>query len=309
MATTNTITSTYGGTSAGKFIMPALLSGVTLDNNAVDIIPNIKFKQKVGKFNLGGIIKDASCAFDATGTITQGEVILAPKELEVNLEVCNPDYHATWESVEQGYSTFDVLPITIQELIISGVSANVAQAIEKSLWTGTDVAGQFAGFVTLAAADATVIDVAAGTVTAANVITEMDKVIAACPSTVYGNDDLTLYISKNVFKAYVSALGGFGAAGLGAAGSDNKGTQWYQNGQALTFGAVKVFVASGLGDNQMMLAESTNLFFGTSMMSDFNKVQLVDMEEKTGDDTVRIIMKFTGAAAIGYGAEVVLYNS
>ena len=308
MATTNTITSTYAGTSAGKFISPALLSGVTLDANAVEVLPNIKFKQKIGKFEVNGIIKNASCVFDASGTITQGEKILEPKELEVNIEVCKSDYHNTWESVEQGYSTFDVLPKTIQELIISTISAEVAQATEMSLWNGTNTAGKFPGFVTIATADADVIDVAAGTVTAANVLDELQKVIDKCPSTIYSKDDLTLYISQNIFRAYVTALGGFGTAGLGAAGTDNKGTQWYQNGQALTFGAVKIFVTNGLTDNQMLLAQKSNLFFGTGLMNDLNKVQLIDMEEKTGDDTVRFIMKFTAAAAIGYGAEVVLYS-
>ncbi len=308
MATTNTITSTYAGTSAGKFISPALLSGATLSKNAVEIIPNIKYKQKIGKFDVDGIIKNASCAFDATGTITQGEVILTPKELEVNLEICKSDYHSTWESVEQGFSTFDVLPKTIQELIISSVSAEVSAAIESSLWNGTDIAGKFAGYVTLATADSTVIDVSAGTVTAANVLVEMQKVVDAIPAAVYGKEDLTLFISQNIFRAYVTALGGFGVSGLGAAGTDSKGTQWFQNGQALTFGGIKVFVANGLTDDQMVLSQKSNLFFGTGLMNDLNKVQLIDMEEKTGDDTVRVIMKFTAAAGIGYGAEVVLYS-
>jgi hypothetical protein len=35
---------------------------------------------------------------------------------------------------------------------------------------------------------------------------------------------LKLYVAQNIYKAYVRALGGFAASGVGANGYDNKGT-------------------------------------------------------------------------------------
>jgi hypothetical protein len=72
--------------------------------------------------------------------------------------------------------------------------------------------------VTLLTADADVLDVVGQAVTAANVITEMGLVVDAIPSALYGKEDLYLYVSQNVARAYVRALGGFAAAGLGANG-------------------------------------------------------------------------------------------
>jgi hypothetical protein len=111
-------------------------------------------------------------------------------------------------------------------------------------------------------------------VTAANVIAEMGKVVDAIPSALYGKEDLYLYVSQNVARAYVRALGGFGASGLGANGTNAQGTQWWNNG-SLSFDGVKIFVANGLADNYMVAAEKSNLYFGTGLLSDHNEVKLL----------------------------------
>jgi hypothetical protein len=44
MATTTSITSTYAGEFAGKYISAALLSGSTIENGGISVKPNVKFK-------------------------------------------------------------------------------------------------------------------------------------------------------------------------------------------------------------------------------------------------------------------------
>ena len=180
--------------------------------------------------------------------------------------------------------------------------------METTIWMGTNAtAGQFDGFTTLFAADSDVIDVTGTSVDSSNVIAEMGKVVDAIPSAIYGKEDLKLYVSKNIMKAYVRALGGFGASGLGAAGTDNKGTQWYDNG-ALSFDGVSVFMAAGLGDNRMVAAQSSNLYFGTGVLSDLNQVKVLDMADLDGSQNVRVIARFTGGIQYGFGAEIVYYT-
>ena len=135
----------------------------------------------------------------------------------------------------------------------------------------------------------------------------MGAVVDAIPSTIYGKEDLYLYVSSNVARAYVRALGGFGAAGLGAAGTNNQGTQWWNNG-ALTFDGVKVFVAQGLANNRMMAAQKSNLYFGTGLLSDHNEVKVIDMADIDGSQNVRIVMRYTASVQYGLGAEIVLYS-
>jgi hypothetical protein len=232
------LTTTYSGEFSGKYIAAALLSASTLDAGAISILPNVKFKSVLQKGATDDIVKDATCDFvtDA-GTLTLTEAILIPEEFQVNLQICKKDLHASWEAAQMGYSAFDNLAPSFAEFVIAHVAAKVADRTEKNIWAGsTAVSGQFDGFQVKLAADGTVNDVTGTTITAANVIEEMGKVVdsaVANAPAILGKEDLTLYVSTNVAQAYIRALGGF-AATIGANGVDNKGTTWY-NGGALSF--------------------------------------------------------------------------
>jgi hypothetical protein len=307
MATTTSITTTYAGEFAGKYISAALLSADTLEGGGITIKPNVKYKEVMKTLSTDAIVKDATCDFSDTSTLTLAEKILQPEEFQVNLELCKSDFVSDWEAISMGYSAFDELPANFADFLIGHVAAKVAQKTEQTIWTGaTANAGEFNGFGALLAADAGVVDVTGTSVTAANVITEMGKVVDAIPSAVYGKDDLYLYVSSNVARAYVRALGGFGASGLGANGVQNNGTTWF-NGQDLAFDGVKLFVASGMADNTMVAAQKSNLFFGTGLLSDHNEVKLLDMADLDGSKNVRVVMRYTAGVQIGIGADIVYY--
>ena len=303
------LTSTYAGEFSGKYIAAALLSASTLDSGAISILPNVKFKSVIQKGATDDIVKDASCDFVTNqGTLTLTEAVLQPEEFQVNLELCKKDLHNSWEAAQMGYSAFDNLAPSFAEFVISHVAAKVADRTEKNIWSGaTATSGQFDGFTAKLTADTDVIDVAATTVTAANVIAEMGKVVDAIPTSVYGQEDLTLYVSSNVARAYIRALGGF-AATIGANGSDNKGTQWY-NGGELSFDGVNIFVAKGLADDTMVAAQKSNLYFGTGLLSDQNEVRVIDTSETSrGSLNVRVIMRFTAGVQHVFGGDIVLYS-
>ena len=302
------LTSTYAGEFSGKYIAAALLSASTLDSGAISILPNVKFKSVIQKGATDDIVKDASCDFVTNqGTLTLTEAVLQPEEFQVNLELCKKDLHNSWEAAQMGYSSFDNLAPSFAEFVISHVAAKVADRTEKNIWSGaTATSGQFDGFTAKLTADTDVIDVAAGTVTAANVIAELGKVVDAIPTSVYGQEDLTLYVSSNVARAYIRALGGF-AATIGANGSDNKGTQWY-NGGELSFDGISIFVAKGLADNTMVAAQKSNLYFGTGILNDQNEVKVIDMSDIDGSQNVRVIMRFTAGVQHVFGGDIVLYS-
>ena len=302
------LTSTYAGEFSGKYIAAALLSASTLDSGAISILPNVKFKSVIQKGATDDIVKDASCDFVTNqGTLTLTEAVLQPEEFQVNLQLCKKELHNSWEAAQMGYSAFDNLAPSFAEFVISHVAAKVADKTEKNIWSGaTANSGEFDGFTAKLTADSDVIDVAAATVTAANVIAEMGKVVDAIPTAVYGQEDLTLYVSSNVARAYIRALGGF-AATIGANGSDNKGTQWY-NGGELSFDGINIFVAKGLADNTMVAAQKSNLYFGTGILNDQNEVKVIDMSDIDGSQNVRVIMRFTAGVQHVFGGDIVLYS-
>ena len=307
MATTTNITTTYAGEFAGTYVSAALLSGKTLAENLITIKPNIKFKEVMKKVATTDLVKDATCDFDPTSTLTLTERILQPEEFQVNLQLCKKDFRNDWEAVSMGFSAYDNLPPSFADFLIAHAADKVAQKMEQNIWNGTNAnAGEFDGFKTTLLADADVIDVGAGAVTSTNVVAELGKIVDVIPSAIYGSEDLFIYVSSNIYRAYVRALGGF-ASNVGAAGTDNKGTQWF-NGGALTYDGINVVLASGLASNTAVAAQKSNLFFGTGLLNDQNEVKVIDMADIDGSQNVRFVMRFTAGIQHAIGSDIVLYS-
>ena len=238
-----------------------------------------------------------------------GESVLTVKDMQVNLQLCRSQFHDTWTAIEMGASAFADIPKSFEDYLLGYVASKVASSNETLLWTGVAGANAYDGIVTLlnAAGLPAAQDITSVASTAANVIDEMGKVIDAIPTTVYGAEDLKLYVSSNIARNYVRALGGFAAAGLGANGTENKGTQWYTNG-SLSFDGIPVFVANGLADNSMVAAQTSNLYFGTSLLSDWQEASVIPVHLYDGSDNVRIVMRMQVGAQIGIANDCVVYS-
>jgi len=296
--------SSYAGEFAGKYLAAALLSADTLDKGTISILPNVKYKaaMKVGSFS--NLVRSADCDFDSTtSTMTLTEKVLTPTELQVNLQICKKQLHSDWEAAQMGFSAFDELPPLFSDFVIAQVAAEVANATETSIWQGSAGEGDFDGFSTLLAADGDVVDVTGSAITASNVVAELGKIVDAIPSAVYGKEDLNLYVSSNIARAYVRALGGF-ATNLGANGVDNKGTTWF-NGGELSFDGVNLIMAKGLADDTAVAGQKSNLFFGTGLLDDRNEVKVIDMADIDGSQNVRVVMRYTAGVQYGIGSDIV----
>ena len=301
------LTTSYAGEFSGRYISAALLSASTLENGLITIMPNVKYKAVLQTASYDDIVKAATCDYTTSGTLTLAEKVIQPEEFQVNLTICKKDLTASWEAEQMGFSAFDNLAPSFADFVIAYTAAKVADKIENNIWAGQAAdADEFTGLYYLAVADAGVVDVTGTTVTAANVVDEMCKLVDAIPTAVYGKEDLMLYVAPNIARAYVRALGGFGAQGLGANGIEGQGTTWYTNG-ALSFDGISVVVAQGMPANSMIAAQKSNLFFGTGLLNDTNEVKVIDMADLDGSQNVRVVMRFTAAVALGISADVVLY--
>jgi len=312
MPTTTSITTTYAGEFAGKYIAAALLSAPTLDKGGITIMPNVKYKQVIKRVATDDIIKNATCDFDPTSTITLTERILQPESFQVGLQLCKSDFRSDWDAIQMGYSAFDVLPKSFADFLIAHAAEKVAAGMETSIWSGVNAtAGQFAGIMTQLTTDASLpaaqeIAAVGGGVNAGNVIAELGKIVDACPAALYGKEDLTLYVSNNIYRAYVRALGGFAAAGVGANGYENKGTNQVLGD--LFFDGVRIFMANGLANNTALLAQKSNLYFATGLLNDMNEVKVIDIADVDGSQNVRVVMRFTADAKYGFAQDVVTYG-
>ena len=304
-----TITTTYAGEFAGKYVSAALLSGNTIANGLIEVKPNIKFKEVLKRVDLSGAIANATCDFTTAGTVTLTEKVIEPKELQVNLELCKTPFQSDWEAVSMGYSAFDNLPATFSDYFIGLMSESIAEATETAIWSGTAGAGSFDGFKTLLVADAGhtgAKKITGEAVTAANVVAQLELIEAQIPNAVYDKEDLFIYVSQNIFRAYKSALGGFQANGQGASGYMAQGQN--QDIDIQYFNGVKIVACNGLADNNAIATQKTNLFFGTGLLSDHNEVKVLDMADLDGSKNVRFIMRYTAGVQYAVVDQIVSYG-
>lgn len=299
MATTENITTTYAGEHAGKYISAALFPAASLTNGSVEIRPNVKYKEVVSRLEISGAQADATCDFTDVGTVTLTERILEPKSLQVNMELCKTNYRDTWEAIQMGYSAHDVLPRNFADYLIGLVAAEVADNNEVNIWSGaTGTSGEFNGFETLLAADAalpTANEVAGTTVTASNVVAELQKIVNAIPNRIYGTG--VLRVSRNIAKAYIAAQ-----AALGYLDRFNVGQT------EMNFQGIPMLVCPGMTNNVAIYGETSNFMFGTGLLSDHNLVKVLDMADLDGSQNVRIVMRFTAGVQYGIVDEIVTYG-
>ena len=298
-----TTTSNFSGKAAGFYISAALKQANSLDY--LTSIENIKFKSNIQRMAGSGVVADATCDFTGAGTLALTEKVLEPKNLQINLDLCKSTLLDSWEALQMRAGAGAPPPASFDDYVISYMGEIIAEATEESIWTGTAVAGKFNGFngavtgLLLPGVDGTVVqDAATGAYTAANVIANLQAAVAAIPTAVLGKEDLHIYMNQKTYRYYISAISTLGYVNA-----------YNMNGDySPVFEGYKIAVCNGMPNDQLVAAEKSNLFFGTDLLSDTTRIQLMDMSQLDGSDNMRLVARYSGGTQVGIGADVVLVS-
>jgi hypothetical protein len=142
-----------------------------------------------------------------------------------------------------------------------------------------------------------------GSVTSANVLSVLNSVVDTIPDTVYGKEDLLLYVPTNVAKAYQQALAG------GAQGANGYNNQLNVGEKPMNFNGIEIVLCPGMSASKIVAAQKSNLHFGTGLLSDYNEVRVLDMANIDGSQNFRIIMRYTGGTTAGILGDIVYYGA
>ena len=302
------VSSTYAGEFAGRYIAAALLSAKTLENDLVTVVPNVKYKEVIQKLDVSGVVQDASCDFTTSGSVSLSERILEPKELQVNLELCKQNFLNSWEALQLGYSAHDEIPANFTDYLVSYVGGKIAEKTEQDIWGGLAASnGQFKGFLPAMSASAAtggatdVIQGASstGSIDSTNVIAALTNLYDSIPDTVFGKEDLYIYVPTNVAKAYQKVLGTDYANGYN--------NQVTVGEKPMNFNGIDLVHCPGMTASYMVAAQKSNLFFGTGLMSDYNEVKLLDMADLDGSQNYRVIFRYTADTQFGIGQDIAIH--
>jgi hypothetical protein len=199
-----------------------------------------------------------------------------------------------------GISVYDNLPPDFTSFLIAFAAGKVAEATEQSIWSTSSAAdGTFDGIPYLLESGSTGVVKVSGsaTITSASIIAELGKIVDALPTTVYGKEDVAIYLPSNMVRAYERALG-----------QNNYQFQSFVGTKPLNFDGVNIYYCPGLPSSTAIAGQKSNLFFGTGLMDDRNEVVVLDTSETLGDQNVRVIMRYTGAVQYGIASDLVSYK-
>jgi hypothetical protein len=299
MASSFINSTSFEGVSAFDFYA-ALLDSEFSSRYDWKSINTIKNQVLVPQVSLANIVHAGEyCDFGATGSVTLSRKSVEVCPQYVNLEFCKKDIEPTFLSLRLKAGQLNgenIGPAAFTDFLINYVKESVLVSIETATWNGatTSCAG---GLMGQAQADATVVTVSAtASVTAANVLGEVARVLTATPVAVREASDFVLYVSRSVEFLFRQAIGALTIP-------------YFKAGEKpeLSYNGYTLRGTPGLTGTQMFGTNLSNLWNINDLGSDEQRLVLVDMTNTTAEPKARVAMAWKFTAAYGIGAEVVIY--
>jgi hypothetical protein len=295
MATTLDLTKTYAGKEAAGYIKSAFYANDTLQS--ITVRENVDWKQVVRRLTAPITFGAPTCDWSPTGEVTIDERILQLKKFQIQRELCKNDFLTTWES---GSEQNGQLHASLADALMTNMMAGIAQENDRVIWEGNGaLTTEYDGFLTQFAADGSVNSTSGASVDDTNVVDIIKEVVGLTPIAVRrANEKPKIFVASDVAEAYRNKLASLGNGMFFYSGDAIKMT-W--NGQ------YDIIECAGMTSSNVVMAQSSNLWFGTNLLSDWNTVGIKDMTEVDFTQIVKFNAQFFAACQYGFGNEIAWY--
>ena len=207
MAAGLNVNGNYTGSQAGDYIGACMKSGLTLSEQNITFLENVKYKRNLTVVSsLELISDDTNCSFSTDGSMTLTDRKIVPVKKKLNLEVCKRTLETDWQAqhmvpgVNNSNFAGDFTAFMMEYL-----GSAIGESVENIIWTDLEAT---------ALADPTVVDVVGAALTAGNIVAQLGKVRDAIPVACYGKEDLTIYMGTAAIRFYISAMSALGYMNL-----------------------------------------------------------------------------------------------
>lgn len=265
---------------------------------------------------------DTGCGWNASGTTSLAQVVITVAPIKVQENICISDMEGKWAQQLLKAGSYDENGVepSLEEALFTQKALKIAAQNELALWQGDTASGtsylaRFDGWLKKLKAlgyggagdpvrgnpatgggwtQATV----AGGITTSNVIGIVNKIYSLIPEQLLDKEDLFIGMSWANYRTYVQAMI---AANLFHFKVE------MNNGESFLPGTnVKVMAIPGLkGSNDIVAASWGNLYGGTDMMDDADKMSFTYAAEA---QTWRFEAKWKLGAQIAFPEEVLLFE-
>ena len=220
--------------------------------------------------------------------------------LMVNAEICQSDLETSFlaEWMRAGSNIADFTPAAFMSHVSSRLAAKINDELEVLTWqTASGCTGLVGALSGSYSSNTVSVQLSAVTVTSANVVAEMTKVYNAIPQVLKNRlKDLVWYVSSDVANAYRLAVATVSAE------------MYTLQDVTLSFLGIKIITAEGLPSSSMYLSLKDNFVYLTDLLSDENKLTIVNMLNTTGEFKTRIVSALKFGVSFTNGKEIVSYN-
>jgi hypothetical protein len=254
---------------------------------------------------IGNILQADSCTFTDSGTVTMDNKAVDVCDVKINYVLCKQDLESQWisETMRAGANNIE-MPATLEDFIAEITAKKIAAGVEELIWkgditnTGNTLLVLCDGLEKKFLADGTVVDVTATTITASNVVTELNRLYAAVPVEIQDSPNLVFFVSAAIAKAYRQFLA-----------TQTAMFNWdVTKGQAaLSYLGIPVITAYGMSATKMVLTTSDNVWYSFDGVSDKEEIAMLD-QSAVGDDTIKVKNRIKHGVNYAYGKYVVYYN-
>ena len=282
-----------------EFYSRAYLTDTTADNFRT--LPGIKSATKLANVTFGSILQASTCNFSApTDTLNAIDIDVCP--LSAMAQICQFDLEQSFLALQMAKgSNGDFTVASFMSYYWDTMSKQIGEDVELLRWQGdTEAEGVLSlcdGHLKKLCADADVVGQYNGAVASNNVLSTLEAVWAAAPSTIkFKKGDLRFYVSANVAQAYELA-----------AASGN--TQTYVTlPLGLTFLGIQMVVCEGMPDNTIVLTLKNNLIYAFDAEGDAKALKAVNLSDTVAEPYIRTRANLKVGFYHTNPSEIVVYN-
>jgi hypothetical protein len=271
-----------------------------------NVMVGVKSSEKINIMDTDAIFQaGGTCGFNASGTTTFTQRTVTVGKIKVNESLCPKSLESKYlqKALPEG-SRYDTIAFAAE--YNDKKSARIAAQLETALWAGDTASAnvnlnKFDGLVKLIGTsavesnNATYFGSTATSITSTNVVAVVDALYRAIPAQVVAKDDMTIFMSQDVFRTYTIALKN---ANMFNYSFDGKADSEF----VLPGTSIKVVATPGLnGVSKLYAMRLSNAFLGTDLLNEEERYELFYAKEA---DEVRFVAEFKLGVNVAFLDEV-----
>jgi hypothetical protein len=293
----------YVEQNASDLIKEAVLKGRTVD--LVTVQGGIKSAATINRISTSLTGQAGACGWNADGTTTLDQRTITVSDIKINEAICLNDLEAYYTQVAMNPGSYNTA-IPFEQIFAENKRDKIMAMIEDIVWRGNTSTGSgnlalADGFVRLLDAGVTAssgrfitysITALSGagsggaySATSSNIVELIDELARLVGTNVIDATDLHVFLSYSDYRAYAKLLRDTNY--FAYTGAENQGQDFSQIHPGTN---IRVIAVRGLNTaNRILLAEASNLYIGTDLLSDAEDFKVWYSQDF---DEVRFLAKF-----------------